>query len=173
VKITTSTVKASKSDGPAGSTAFAAAVVNYFVAAADLLGVPKSLAMIYGVCFASAEPLSAADIKARTALSAGTLSQGLRFLSSLGALREVAVPGQRASKYVPDVELRKLLLHYFEHRVEAHLRAGAGRINEIHRSLPPQDPAAKILSARVKSLRRWHAKSQALLPLVKGALKLG
>ena len=165
--------------GPTAATAlagasdtFSAAVVDYFVGAADLLGVPKSLAIIYGICFASAEPLSVAEIKARTALSAGSLSQGLRFLTNLGALQAVALPGQRLTRYAPDIELRKLLLHYFEHRVEAQLRAGKTRLKEIQALESSRGAGAKVLRGRLKALSGWQTRSQALLPLVKGALRL-
>src|SRR4051794_1898438 len=47
-----------RADGrPADMVAFDEAVVAFFFDAADILGVPKSLAAIYGVCFASPEPL--------------------------------------------------------------------------------------------------------------------
>ena len=58
---------------------------------------------VLGICFASAEPLSPAEIRTRVDLSAGSLSQGLRFLTGLGALIEVSVPGERAARYAPDV----------------------------------------------------------------------
>jgi hypothetical protein len=40
---------------------FEVAVITCFVDAADLLGVPKSLAAIYGICFASPDHFS--DLK--------------------------------------------------------------------------------------------------------------
>ena len=76
---------------PAEIVAFEQSVVAYFLDAADLLGVPKSLAVIYGICFASTDPLSPAEIRARVDLSAGSLSQGLRFLTGLGGDRKSVV----------------------------------------------------------------------------------
>ncbi len=153
--------------------AFEEAVISYFLDAADLLGVPKSLAVIYGICFASAEPLSPAEIRARVDLSAGSLSQGLRFLTGLGALIEVSVPTERAARYAPDIELRKLLIHYLERRVEAQLDAGQTRLKAMKASVPKiPGKSGKVLKARVESLSGWHRKSRALLPLLKGALKL-
>ena len=162
------------SDGrPADVVAFEGAVVSYFLDAADLLGVPKSLAVIYGICFASAEPLNPAEIRARVDLSAGSLSQGLRFLTGLGALLEVSVPGERAARYAPDVELRKLLIHYLERRVEAQLDAGQVHLKSMKANVPKGLGAkSKILKSRVESLSSWHRKSRALMPLLKGALKL-
>ena len=47
----------------------------FFWESAVLLGVPKSLAAIYAVCFASPEPLSFTDVRERLDISAGSISQ--------------------------------------------------------------------------------------------------
>jgi DNA-binding transcriptional regulator GbsR (MarR family) len=152
---------------------FEVAVITYFVDAADLLGVPKSLAAIYGICFASPEPLSAAEIKQRIDISTGSVSQGIRFLTGIGALADVSKPGDRYSRYAPDIELRKLMLHYLERRVETQLDAGRQRIGDVKLAIPQQShDAAKLLATRVEILEGWHTKSRALLPLMKGALRL-
>lgn len=153
--------------------AFEMAVVSYFLDAATLLGMPKSLAAIYGICFASSESLSATDIKKRLDLSVGSICQGLRLLRGVGALVEVSAPSDRSERFEPDIELRKLILHYLEQRVEKQLDAGKNRIRGIKTAIPRRDPAfAEKLAARIESLEGWHTKSRALLPLVKGALRL-
>lgn len=85
------------------------ALVGFFIDVADLLGVPKSVAAIYAVCFASAEPLSFSEINERLELSAGSISQGLRVLRETGALKVAAgngkaVPSERDTlpKLPPD-----------------------------------------------------------------------
>ncbi|MBI5692924.1 MAG: hypothetical protein HZC55_22835 [Verrucomicrobia bacterium] len=154
--------------------AFEQAVVGFFVEAADLLAVPKSVAAIYGICFASAEPLSFAEIKSRLDISVGSISQGLRVLRGVGALKEVSGPTDRAERFEPDIELRKLIVHYLEMRVEKQLDGGKKRLRDIRAGIPRGDSAAaRTLAVRIKSLEGWHTKSRALMPLVKGALKLG
>lgn len=134
---------------------------------------PKSVAAIYGICFASPEPLSFADIELRVDLSKGSISQGLRLLRGVGALKEVSSSADRSERFEPDIELRKLILHYLEQRVEQQLDSGKRRIRDIKASIPRHEPAAvKKLTARVKSLDSWHTKSRALLPFMKGALRL-
>ena len=59
----------------------------FFLEAADILGVPKSVAAIYGICFASPQPLGFSEIQARLDISAGSISQGLRVLREIGALK--------------------------------------------------------------------------------------
>src|SRR5258708_7892040 len=74
--------------------AFEGAMVDFFVDAAELLGGQKSVAAIYGIVFASPVPLSFADIESRLDISKGSVSQGLRMLREVGALRAMSLePG--------------------------------------------------------------------------------
>ncbi len=59
---------------PADVVAFEESVVGFFLETATILGVPKSLAAIYGICFASPEPLSFSDVQERLDISAGSIS---------------------------------------------------------------------------------------------------
>lgn len=70
--------------------AFEHEVVEVFVGLAKVLGLPKSYGEIYGLLFASAQPLSFADIQEKLDLSKGSVSQGLRALRDLGAVRIAA-----------------------------------------------------------------------------------
>lgn len=82
-----------RADGrPAELVQFERAVVSFFGQAADLLGVPKSVAAIYGVCFASPVPVGFSELQSRLDISTGSISQGLRVLREIGALK-VADPG--------------------------------------------------------------------------------
>jgi DNA-binding transcriptional ArsR family regulator len=77
---------------------FERAVVAFFTDAAQLLGVPYSVAAIYGVIFASPEPLTFSDISARLDLSKGSISQGLKALRDIGAVRAESEGGGGAGK---------------------------------------------------------------------------
>lgn len=81
-------------DRPADVVAFEEALVSFFTDAADNLGVPKSVAAIYGICFASPEPLSFSDINERLDISSGSVSQGLKVLREVGALRVAETPSE-------------------------------------------------------------------------------
>lgn len=76
------------SAGVVGPTPFEAEIVAVFSDLVVLLGLPKSLGEIYGLVFASAEPTTFADIEHKLGLSKGSVSQGLRALRELGAVRE-------------------------------------------------------------------------------------
>lgn len=248
-------------DRPAEIVAFEESVVSFFIDAADLLGVPKSVAAIYGICFASHEPLSFSEINERLDISTGSISQGLRVLKEVGALktedggrttdggRQTAEDGGRTTedgsltsdnggqrtadgkrttedgsqttddgerttdsrarsaaghhgvrtfgagseheatqslspsalqslgrrktdRYVPDLELRNLVLHWIESRLQTQLKSGQSRLDAIVSSIPASVSRDGVLETRFESLSTWHAKARSLLPVVKTFLKL-
>ena len=146
----------------------------FFLEAAEMLGVPKSVAAIYGICFASPEPLCYSDVRERLDISAGSISQGLRVLLEVGALKVVTKPLDHRECFTPDLEMRKLIAHYLEERVEKQLKSGRGRLEAIAKSVPAgNNGSAKVLKARLKSLQTWHRKARTLLPIARTVLKLG
>lgn len=180
-------------DRPADVVAFEAAMVDFFVDAAELLGVPKSVAAIYGTVFASPVPLSFADIESRLDISKGSVSQGLRVLREVGALRatslepgagsselkadslklEAATSSARGILFEPDLEMRKLVGRFLENRLQKQLTSGGSRLTALTKSIPGKNGEAAELRRRLKSLQDWHSKARALLPLAKTFLKLG
>jgi len=160
-------------DRPADVVAFEAAMVDFFVDAAELLGVPKSVAAIYGIVFASPVPLSFADIETRLDISKGSVSQGLRVLREVGAVKEVSAAADKAELFEPDIEMRKLVGRFLENRLQKQLTSGGSRLAALAKSIPGKNGEAAALKRRLKSLQDWHSKAKALLPLAKTFLKLG
>lgn len=153
--------------------AFEESVIGFFTEAADLLGVPKSVAIIYGMVFASPLPLSFADIEHRVNLSKGSISQGLRVLREMGAIKEVSTPADRAELFTPDMEMRRLIQRFMEHRLQKQLVAGKTRLTALQQSLPALPKAeGETLRSRLKQLQVWHDKTRALLPVATTFLKL-
>ena len=162
-----------KQERSASVLGFEEAVVDFFVDAADLLGVPKSVAVLYGIVFASPEPLSFADIQARGTLSKGSVSQGLRVLREMGAIKEVSAPADRSELFTPDLEMRRLIQRFLEQRLEKQLAAGKSRLSALQRSLPNLEKShAETLRSRLEQLQSWHEKARALLPIARTYLKL-
>jgi DNA-binding transcriptional regulator GbsR (MarR family) len=154
--------------------AFEAHVVNFFLESAALLGVPKSLAAIYGICFASPEPLSFTEVQARLDLSSGSISQGLKVLREVGALKVVRTELDSRQFLTPDLELRKLVQQRITERLQRQLAAGQTRLQRIAKAVPGgRAPAAKALRDRIKALQGLQDKASAVLPLVHTALKRG
>ena len=162
-----------KQERSASVVGFEEAVVDFFVDAADLLGVPKSVAVLYGVVFASPQPLSFADIEARVTLSKGSISQGLRVLREMGAIKEVSAPADRSELFTPDLEMRRLIQRFLEQRLRKQLDAGKSRLGDLQRALPDLEKShAETLRTRIKQLQSWHEKARALLPIARTFLKL-
>lgn len=154
--------------------AFEAGVVDFFMDAAEMLSVPKSVAAIYGILFASPQPLSFAEIEQRLHLSKGSISQGLRALREIGAIKEISTAADRAELFVPDTEMRKLIAHFLETRVDQQLGAAKPRLNSMQEALGAYSKGEqKILKERLQKLQRWHERTRALLPLIRTFLKLG
>jgi len=162
-----------KQERSASVVGFEEAVVDFFVDAADLLGVPKSVAVLYGVVFASPQPLSFADIEARVTLSKGSISQGLRVLREMGAIKEVSAPADRSELFTPDLEMRRLIQRFLEQRLQKQLDAGKSRLGDLQRALPDLEKShAETLRSRIEQLQSWHEKARALLPIARTFLKL-
>ncbi len=162
-----------KQERSASVVEFEGAVVDFFVDAADLLGVPKSVAVLYGIVFASPRPLSFADIEARGTLSKGSISQGLRVLREMGAIQEVSAPADRSELFTPDLEMRRVIQRFLEQRLQKQLDAGKSRLGNLQRALPDLEKShAETLRSRLKQLQSWHEKARALLPIARTFLKL-
>ena len=160
-------------DRPADVVGFEQAMVDFFVDAAELLGVPKSVAAIYGIVFASPVPLSFADIEARLDISKGSVSQGLRVLREVGAVKEVSVAADKAELFEPDLEMRKMVQRFIENRLAKQLQSGGSRLDQLAKTLPKgRNGEAAVLKARVKQLQNWNSKARALLPIARTFLKL-
>jgi DNA-binding transcriptional regulator GbsR (MarR family) len=158
---------------PAEVVAFEHQMVSFFIDAAEMLGVPKSVAAIYGIVFASPVPLSFADIEARLDISKGSISQGLRVLREVGAINAVEREGDRRERFVPDLALRKLIRRWLEDRLQKQLTAGSGKLASLKRLVPDQsDDDAEVLRQRLKQLQTWHDKARAVVPLAKTFLQL-
>jgi DNA-binding transcriptional regulator GbsR (MarR family) len=148
-------------------------MVDFFVDAAELLGVPKSVAAIYGIVFASPQPLSFADIESRLDISKGSVSQGLRVLREVGAVKEVSTPADKAELFEPDLEMRKLVGRFLESRVERQLETGKGKLNALNQATSAfANGQQKALRQRIQKLQQWHDRTRALVPLVRTFLKL-
>lgn len=131
------------------------------------LGLPRSVGQIYGVIYASPQPLAFADVVAALGISSGSASQGLRFLRELGALRLVDDPVGRRELFEAETELRRLLAGVLRHRFAEPLEAGLQRLGEIDGHFTAADADHReFLEQRIDSLRTWHRKALHLLPML-------
>jgi len=169
-----------KSTDRQGLTAGENEVVAIFVQMIQVLGLPRSVGEIYGLLFATPQPLAFQDIADRLDISKGSVSQGLKFLRTVGAIKPVVVEGDRREFFEPVVELRALVSGFINQRLNPQLEEWGGRANALKLeaferreddSLKLNLPAStaqhrKVLSSRLDKLKTWQKRANTVLPMI-------
>ena len=145
-------------------------IVDHFANLASMLAQPRSYGQIYGLLFASTRPLSFTDIVERLDLSKGSVSQGLKALHAVGAIRPAEGPDWRREHFVAETELRMLIAGLLKESIQPQLKQGTAHVEAMrvrHRPLSAsRNGAGKALQDRLEKLHSWHRKGCALLPLI-------
>ncbi len=152
-------------------TPFEAEIVAVFADLVTLLGLPKSMGEIYGLIFASPEPLAFIVIEQKLNLSKGSVSQGLRSLRELGAIQAVAGESDRRERWAATVELRKLIGTILRERLVPYLERQDHRLAKADILLAQEAAAVspdqlKALRSRLGKLETWQSRARTVLPLV-------
>ncbi len=146
-------------------------IVDLFAEVVRRLGLSRSFGQIFGVIYCSPEPPAFSEIVERLGLSKGSVSRGLRFLTTLGAIRQVRVPGDRRARYVSEMELRRLMAGLLQTRVRAPLQSGMSRLKGIGLRLDAEDASQRaFLEQRIDRLQVWHRRALVVLPLIQSVL---
>ena len=159
-------------------TAFERECVQFFTDIVQVLGVPKSVGQIYGLLFASPQPLGFTDIVEKLAISKGSASQGLQLLKSLGAVQGVEAGGvagassTRRELFVPELGLRRLVGGVLREKIEPLVGEGADRIHRLEAAAKASAdaPTRKFSGNRVKQIQTWRRQMGLLLPILKTLL---
>lgn len=144
-------------------------LVEVFSELADLFGNPRSHGEIYGILFASPDPLTMDDIAARLGISKGSASQGLRALEALGAIDRDA--SARTSTYAAKLELKVLISGFVRQRLLPRLdssKTQLATLAPIVTKLPAEHSADYQL--RLKRVTQWHDRALRFLPLAQKLL---
>lgn len=143
-------------------------VVAIFVQLAQSVGAPRSLGEIYGLLFATPVPLSSQDIVERLKISKGSVSQGLRFLRTWGAIKSVVVVGDRREFFEPVVELRQLVGGFIRERIQPEIDLWKERANALNEEdfATSNDDQRKVMGARLSKLQTWPGRAGTVLPVV-------
>ena len=129
-----------------------------------LLGLPKSIGLIYGAVFASPKPVEAGQICRKLKISRGSVSQGLRFLKELGAIRSEGLNGGRAEHFVVEEHLRTAIENFVSLKILPALGELDHEIQRIEKGPAGAFPPA--LQEKLETLRRWHGHGKLFLPLI-------
>ena len=151
-----------------GIAAIDESIVSFFQDGVKMLGLPKSVGDIFGILFASPQPLTMADLVDRLGISKGSASQGLKMLRTLGAVREVDFKDDRKTYFEADVELKKLVGGFIREEIRPHLSSGQNKLQKMEKELGKiEDPELKAFyEERIKRLKRWSGKANLVLPLL-------
>jgi DNA-binding transcriptional regulator GbsR (MarR family) len=156
-------------------------LVDIFADLADLFGNPKSYGQIYGLLFASEEPLTIEEIGQRLDISQGSISQGLRQLESFGAIIKERNDGSRQALYTAKLEMKLLIAGFLKERVIPRLESTDSRVKALRTSLNSQPSALNSsfrsqpsslasMRFRLNRLAKWHRSARTLLPIARKIL---
>jgi HTH-type transcriptional regulator, glycine betaine synthesis regulator len=157
--------------------------VAFFSEVVQVLGVPRSVGQIYGLLYATPEPLSFSDIVERLEISKGSASQGLQLLRSLGSVRVVEqsdgcrpihfpshVHSQanvsRRAAYEPELSLRKLVSGVLQERIIPLAVAGADRLTRLRELAEEDGEENDFYLDRAKQLNTWRRRLKTVLPML-------
>jgi DNA-binding transcriptional regulator GbsR (MarR family) len=149
-------------------------IIDLFVSAVRILGIPKSVAEIYGMLFVSQQPLPLDEIVERLQISKGSASQGLKLLRNLGAVKPLYVAGDRRDHFVAETELKRLVAGFFKEELEPRVESGAQRLIRLKATMGEfraDQKTETFYKERIAKLAQWHSKGQALIPLLGGLLE--
>jgi len=149
-------------------------LVDIFADLAELFGNPKSYGQIYGLLFASENPLSMEEIARRLEMSQGSISQGLRQLEAFGAVVKERNNGSRQALYTAKLEMKLLISGFLKERVIPRLESTEARVEELRTSLksPSSSQTSSLASMRFRLDRvaKWHRSARTLLPIARKIL---
>ena len=144
-------------------------ILHLCVKLCAILGLPKSVGLIYGAVFVSPRPIEAGDICKKLKISRGSVSQGLKFLRELGAIRVEGDNGNRAEHFVVEDHLRKAVETFVTKKIAPAFEELGEEVVRLEKDPNLNLPAE--LREKLETIRRWHSHGQLLLPLVTGFLR--
>tara|TARA_A100001015_G_scaffold168859_1_gene187682 strand:+ start:2684 stop:3241 length:558 start_codon:yes stop_codon:yes gene_type:complete len=147
------------------------ATIEVFVRAAALIGFPRSIGEIYGVLFCAEHALTFDDLVGRLGISRGSVSQGLKLLRQLGAVRIQYVAGSRKDHYEPELSMKRLVSGFVRDQFTPHVESGTARLEQIEALIKEEDSTVRRhAAARISTLRSWQKRTVKLVPVVMAVL---
>ena len=146
--------------------------IQLFIRAASLIGLPRSVGEIYGFLFCAQSPQTFDDLSARLGISRGSVSQGLKFLRQLGAVKVHYLAGSRKDHYQPELSMKRLVHGFVRDQFTPHLESGGEGLDAISVLIESEsDPEVRThATQRINTLRTWQGRMQRLMPIIMAAL---
>jgi HTH-type transcriptional regulator, glycine betaine synthesis regulator len=141
------------------------------------VGLPRSTGQIYGLLYLSKTPMTLDDIVSSLELSKGSASNGTRHLVSLGAIRQVWVPGERKDYFESVGDISSILRSIYQEFIRPRVGATGRTLSNILTELD-DDRAQGTMSAeeaefcrgRLESLLKLQKRLDRLAPLAEKIL---
>ncbi len=153
-------------------------LIEYFISFVQLLGMPKSVGEICGLLFMATKPLSMDAVVARLRISKGSAGSGLSLLRELGTVQRVSMEGDGRDRFVPDLDLVKVVGVFFRQKLPARLESVMERLDRMEgcarRRVDEAEGSGEDeqgVLIRVRALQVWQARDQKVLPLLLRLLK--
>jgi hypothetical protein len=155
--------------------------VALFEGVVRTLGLPKSVGQLYGLLFASSEPLSFSDLVEKSGMSKGSASQGLQLLRSLGAIKiaeeksgsvvcEADAVFPRRVVYEPELALRRLVSGVLHKRMVPLAMSEENRLVRMRLIAERNLTANEFFMERVAQLETWRHMLKIVLPVLAALL---
>jgi DNA-binding transcriptional regulator GbsR (MarR family) len=142
--------------------------VRFFVHLATFLNLPRSVGELFGYLFAAETPRPFDEIVSALGISKGSASQGLKWLTQIGAITTVYVPRDRRTFYEAETSMRKLFGTAVQESVRPRLEGNGRLVEAIEERIAAHATGeeAEHYRTRLSSLRSWNEKALVLLPLL-------
>ena len=152
----------------AGLSGVEVGVIDFFVSAVKVLGMPKSIGEIYGLLFVSPQPLPLDVLCQRLNMSKGSASQGLKLLRAFGAVKTVYQPGDRRDHFTAEIEIKRLAAGLMREEIQPRLNQGEERVAQLTQlgHTLTANPEGDFQRERLAKLERWSDRSRDILPLL-------
>ncbi len=147
--------------------AFQSECVDTFTRAALAFSLPASVGQIYGLLFATSDPLSLDEICILLKSSRGGTFQSMKWLREVGMIEGVRIPGLRKGHFRAVLNLRKWATNLLRMRVEPHVSNGKDHLARLRSSIVHDEKSVReFQQARYDQMQRWHGFLADMLPLI-------
>jgi len=138
-----------------------------------IIGLPRSVCEIYGLLISAIEPIAMESICLKLGMSLGSVSQGLKLLRELGAVRTISQTGQRRDFYQAEFNFRKIVTRYLSEKIGPTLNSAESRFQHIEAlvsELPEKNKSD--ITRRVELIRKLNRRASQVVPAVSKILSL-
>ena len=147
-------------------------VIELFVRAEKVLGLPKSIGEIYGLIYISPNSLPLDTFVVQLGISKGSASQGLRFLRKLGAVQRVEISNERRDHFIAVAELKQLATGFIRGELLPHLDNGSEQLERLSDMAAEDNSEHSTFNRRrIARLQAWRQRGGSLLKLVEKFLR--